>query len=113
MHIAPHNDEDNAIGLAVSFDDAETAKRFAHHRGVTRLYDTGRHLYTNWESVLAGRSFHPSIDPYAWARRSVAPLQDGCPKTLQLLERTCTISTAPDLPMPAMRLLVKKMRGAA
>ncbi len=108
LRVAPHHAPDEAVGLAVQFDDPEQAKRFANARGVERLADTGRHLYTNWDSVRSGRMYHEQFDPYRWAsdRR---PGADHCPKTLEIVERTCNIALAPDVPLPVLRRLARDM----
>ena len=109
INVCPHHDPATAVGLAVRFDDAETARAFASVPGINRLIDTGRHVYTNWESVRGKRPVHPALDPYAWAHRDIEFGPDTCPKTLDILARTCTINLVPDLPTPAYRLALQRM----
>jgi dTDP-4-amino-4,6-dideoxygalactose transaminase len=102
---APHHDEADAVGLAVTFDDPAQAKAFGAKRGARRLIDTGRHVYANWQSVLAKRAHHPALDPHRWAHRAIDYSPDSCPATLEILARTCAVELAPELPTPAFRLL--------
>lgn len=104
--IAPHNDPDAAVGLAVSFDDADSARTFAEARGVTRLIDTGRHVYANWRSVLDRRTYDDRASP--WNGHEVEYV-DACPRTVDILERTCSVSLAPDVPMPVTRRMARAM----
>lgn len=109
FHVCPHHDPASAVGLALYFDEADTAREFGTVQGISRLIDTGRHVYTNWESVRGKRPVHPGLDPYAWAHRSVEIGPDSCPRTLEILQRTCTINLLPDLPMSAYKLAVRRM----
>jgi dTDP-4-amino-4,6-dideoxygalactose transaminase len=109
--VTPHHDPDHASGLSVWFDDPEDAKAFASARGVSRLIDTGRHVYTNWKSVLEGRTYHPAVNPYADG--SPRMTAEDCPRTLEVLERTCSVSVSPELPTTAHRLLAKRLAKLA
>jgi dTDP-4-amino-4,6-dideoxygalactose transaminase len=107
LEVSPHHDPESAAGVSFHFDNPDAARNFAKAPGVSRLIDTGRHVYTNWESVLARRSWHPKLDPYAWAQRPVeAP---SCPQTLDILARTCSIKLLPDLPPMMYRGAVELM----
>jgi dTDP-4-amino-4,6-dideoxygalactose transaminase len=103
--VAPHHDEADAVGLALTFDDPAKARAFGALRGARRLIDTGRHVYANWQSVLAKRAHHPRLDPHAWAHRTVDYTPDSCPATLDILARSCTVELAPEVPTPAFKLL--------
>jgi dTDP-4-amino-4,6-dideoxygalactose transaminase len=109
----PHHDPDNAVGVAIRCSSAAHAKRLQEVRGVFRLFDTGRHVHTNWEPVLARRSHHPSIDPWAWAYGSpdAAPSVD-CPNVIDILERTCAIIIDPEIPGPSFRRMVSNLCDA-
>jgi len=107
--VNPHHDESDATGLAISFDDPDAARSFGDRKGARRLIDTGRHVYTNWQPILAKRSFDPRFDPYAWAHRSFDDEADACPATLDILARSCTVELAPELPTPAFRLAVRQL----
>lgn len=73
------------------------------------MIDTGRHVYTNWQPILAKRSFDRRLDPYAWALRSFEYGPDTCPVTLDILSRTRTVELAPELPTPAFRLAARQL----
>ena len=106
VKINPHNDPDNAVAIAVNFEDPEEARRFGSQRGIERLLDTQRHVYTNWESILSGVTYHPKVDPYAAIQRDVRIKEDSCPRTLDILARTCHIKLMPEIPMAAYRRMV-------
>ena len=109
FHVCPHHDPSSAVGLAVYFDDPDAASGFASVPGISRLIDTGRHVYTNWESIRGKRPVHDKLDPYAWAHRSIDVGPDACPSTLEILRRTCVINLLPDLPTTAYRIAVRRM----
>jgi dTDP-4-amino-4,6-dideoxygalactose transaminase len=109
--ISPHHDPAEAAGLALLFDDPQEAKAFGDIKGARRLIDTGRHVYTNWQSINAQRPVHPLLDPYAWAHRPIEYAPDACPATLDILSRSCTVELAPELPMPAFRAATRAMRA--
>jgi dTDP-4-amino-4,6-dideoxygalactose transaminase len=110
IKVSPHNDPDSAVALTVSFDDPEEARAFGSQRGVARLYDTGRHVYTNWESIRSGVTAHPGMDPYSWASRDVRIREDSCPTTLEILKRTCEIKFFPEVPMMVYRRIVGRTK---
>ncbi|MDQ4117872.1 MAG: DegT/DnrJ/EryC1/StrS family aminotransferase [Actinomycetota bacterium] len=112
-HPVPHHDPASAAGLAVAFDgpDGESeAAAFATRRGVHRLADTGRHVYTNWRSIRTHNPLHPRADPYRAAAREIDHGPDACPATLDILARTCGVDLAPEVPTPAFRLLAARTR---
>jgi dTDP-4-amino-4,6-dideoxygalactose transaminase len=104
--VTPHNDPSAAVSLAVRFDDPDAARRFATARGVNRLIDTGRHVYSNWQSILGRRCFDDRAN--VWRDRDIDYV-DACPTTTAILERTCSISVDPDIPMPIMRRVARAM----
>lgn len=108
LTVSAHNDPIAAVGLTVSFDDPAEAAHFAEARGVNRLIDTGRHIYTNWEPIMEQRTIDPRRNP--WTDHSI-DYRDSCPETIRILERTCSISLDPDVPMPAMRRIAASIAG--
>lgn len=106
VSVTPHNDPSAAVSLAVRFDDPDAARRFATARGVNRLIDTGRHVYSNWQSILGRRCFDDRAN--VWRDRDIDYV-DACPATAAILERTCSISVDPDIPMPIMRRVARAM----
>ncbi|WEX10483.1 DegT/DnrJ/EryC1/StrS family aminotransferase [Chelativorans sp. AA-79] len=111
FRIGPHNDAGNAVGLHVIFDTAQEAAGFAagHKRGVYRLYDSSRHVYTNWLPVLEQRAPHPRMNPFAWTSTRVEYTPDMCARTLDILQRTCRISLGENYPLPLMAFLARRM----
>jgi dTDP-4-amino-4,6-dideoxygalactose transaminase len=107
--VAPHHDPGAAVGLALTFEDPAAAQAFAAGRGARRLIDTGRHVHTNWRSIRAREPVHPRFDPYAWAHREIDQAAPDCPRTLDLLARTCTVELAPELPTPVFRRIVRQL----
>lgn len=112
-HLVPHHDPGTATGLAVAFAEEPDAVAFGAGRGVHRLADTGRHVYTNWRSVRSRNPVHPGMDPYGWAARDVDHGPGACQQTLRILARTCAVDLAPELPTPAFRLLASRSAGSA
>ena len=109
LPISPHNDPDSAIGLAVTFDTPDQAITFAEQRGVARLLDNSKHVYTNWEPILQKRMHHDRIDPWAWANANVEYSDDMCPKTLNILSRTCRVSLLEDYPIPVVKWFANRL----
>ncbi|MDR7144123.1 aminotransferase class I/II-fold pyridoxal phosphate-dependent enzyme [Rhizobium sp. BE258] len=111
LRVGPHNDVNNAAGLHVMFDTEDDAKRFAaeHKRGVYRLYDSSRHVFTNWQPILQKRTAHPGMNPYKWADKSVDYGGDTCTQSLDILKRTCRISLGENYPLMLMAHLAKRM----
>ena len=110
--VSPHNDPDNAVGLSVIFDRAEDAQAFGGIAGAERLLDTDRHVFRNWEAVLSRRSFHPKMDPYAWANREIAHRVEDYARTLDILARTCRVALGAQYPLPVMQLRRRALRRA-
>ncbi len=105
---SPHHDPSSAVALTVLFDDPDEARCFGTNRGVNRLIETGRHVYANWQSVLGRRSFDTRMDPYRWAHRDFGLTENSCPRTLDILARTCSVSMAPEVPFPVVRHAVRR-----
>jgi dTDP-4-amino-4,6-dideoxygalactose transaminase len=104
FRIAPHNDPANGCGMHVIFDKQEDAAAFAQaRRGVHRLIDSGRHIYTNWEAIMERRSFHPRMNAWQWANRDIRYSADMCARTLDLLSRTCSVTLGHQYPMALMK----------
>jgi dTDP-4-amino-4,6-dideoxygalactose transaminase len=111
FRVGPHNDVENAIGLHVIFDTADDAIAFAkqNRRGVYRILDSSRHVYTNWQPVLEQRGMHPQMNPFSWAPRKPDYSEGSCARTLDLLGRTCRITLGEQYPLPMMAVLAKRM----
>jgi len=109
LAVTIHHSPSDAVGLTIIAEDAERALSFATVKGVNRLIDTGRHVYSNWQSILSKRSFDPRMDPYQWANRNIEQSPDSCPYTLQVLERSCSVSCDAEIPMPLIRRMAKEL----
>lgn len=111
--VSPHNDPENAVALSVIFDTADQAKGFAEIRGVERMIDTERHVFTNWEAVLSKRAFNAKMNPHNWAHREIDYSPAEYEKTLDILSRTCRVALGPQFPVQVMRYRKKVLRAAA
>jgi dTDP-4-amino-4,6-dideoxygalactose transaminase len=111
MRVGPHNDPDSRLGLHVIFDTPEAASAFAseHKRYVYRLFDSSRHVYTNWQPVLEQRVVHRNMNPYAWAHREMDYSPEACARSLDILKRTCRVSLGEQYPLLLMQHLARKM----
>jgi dTDP-4-amino-4,6-dideoxygalactose transaminase len=111
MRIGPHNDPANAAGLHVIFDTPDEAKSFAesHKRGVYRVFDSSRHVYTHWLPVVQQRPVHPKLDPFAWTDRKMDYSAETCPASLDILKRTCRIGLGENYPLPLMWFMARRM----
>jgi dTDP-4-amino-4,6-dideoxygalactose transaminase len=109
LHISPHNDVENAVGLSVIFERPTEAKAFATQPGVERLIDTGRHVYTNWVPVLNQQSFDDRMNPFKWAHREITYSAEMCLPTLDILERTCRVSLGAQYPLVVMQMRAKML----
>ena len=96
------NDIDGDLGttVAILFDSAEEAERFGERINTAPTIHTGKHVYSNWEPILARRgAFHPLMDPFKMeANKNIIPdyTADMCPITLDLLSRVVYIEINPD-----------------
>jgi dTDP-4-amino-4,6-dideoxygalactose transaminase len=110
IRVSPHHDPEEAVSLTVTFDDAGDAERFSQLPGAHRLIDTGRHVYLNWESIRGGRTFSDRFHPYTWAGRPEGTVgSDTCPRTLDILARTCRVHLFANLPVSATRTLARML----
>lgn len=95
--------------LVLTFDTEGEAIQFAERRGARRLFDSTKHVYTEWGPILNRYMAHPGITPWAWAGNPNGPARESCPKTLDQLRRSCGINAMPDVPMPIVRQLAKRL----
>jgi dTDP-4-amino-4,6-dideoxygalactose transaminase len=109
FRIAPHNDRPNAVSLYVTFPREEEAIDFANQRGVIRLLDNSKHIYTNWKAILGKRSFNPKMNPWEWAQRPIHYDVDMCAKTLEILSRTCRINLGERYPLIVVHQFAKRL----
>lgn len=102
FRITPHRDPADACSFSLLFDREEDAKAFATNRGVSRPYDNSKHVFTNWDSILSKRAFHPRMNPYDWAARPIDYSQERYAPTLDILARTCKIELGARWPLPVV-----------
>ncbi|WP_062227609.1 DegT/DnrJ/EryC1/StrS family aminotransferase [Aureimonas frigidaquae] len=108
FRVTPHNDADNAVSLTILAPTKEAAVQLQGRRGVwNRLRDSSKHVYTNWEPILAQRTSHPKFNPWAWANREIRYDKDMCLRTLDILDRTCVVNLGMTYPSAVMRRVAR------
>jgi len=108
--VTPHNDPASAVSLSILAPTVEDAVALTQRRGVhNRLRDSSKHVYTNWEPILSKRTFHPKMNPWAWAKREITYTPDMCARTLDILDRTCIINLGLKYPAPLMKMVAEKL----
>lgn len=108
--VTPHNDPASAISLTLLAPTVEAAIALTSQRGVwNRLRDSSKHVYTNWEPILSKRTFHPKMNPWAWAKREIVYTPDMCARTLDILDRTVVVNLGLQYPDPLMRLIARRI----
>lgn len=108
--LTPHNDPASAVSLSVMAPTREEAVALTGRRGIhNRLRDSSKHIYTNWEPILQKRTFHPKMNPWAWAKRDISYTPDMCPRTLDILDRTCIVTLGLQYPTPLMKMVARKL----
>jgi dTDP-4-amino-4,6-dideoxygalactose transaminase len=120
FRFVPSNDAEGDCGttLGFRFDTEAQARAFAKAEGVGGWLpiDSGRHVYSNWEPVLAHRgAHHPALNPFLMRenkglRMEYAP--DMCPRTLEHLKRSVYLSLHPDWDHAAIAAKVAACRKA-
>lgn len=107
LRFIPHHDLDGDCGTTVffQFDAEEPARAFAKALGEEGIggslpIDSGRHVYCNWEPVMARRgSHHAFLDPFRMPENRGCRMdyaKDMCPQTLDVLARTVGTGIHPD-----------------
>lgn len=109
LRLAPHNDPENAVSLVVLFDTAAQAIAFAQRPNVTRIMDSSKHIYTNWEAILAKRTFHEKMNPWNWAHRQIEYTPETCARSLDILSRACRVALGQRFPVPLVRIAAQRM----
>lgn len=112
FRVTPHNDEASAVSLTILAPSKEAAIALQQRRGVwNRLRDSSKHVYTNWEPILSKRTFHPKMNPWAWAKREITYTPDMCARTLDILDRTCVVNLGLNYPDFMMRRIAAGIAG--
>lgn len=113
LKLAPHNDSANAVSLVVLFDTADQAIEFGKRPQVTRIMDSSKHIYTNWEAILAKRTFHEKMNPWAWAHREIDYSPQSCARSLDILSRACRVALGQRYPTPLVRIAAQRLAKGA
>jgi len=118
LTLAPSNDPEGDCGVVVAmqFKSEDQARKFIAASGVGGYLgiDHGKHVFTNWEPLIAKRiSHHPDMNPFNFAKNKTLRANytaDACPKTLELLRRTFFIGVNPDASKAEIDGIVAKCR---
>lgn len=119
--MAPSNDADGDCGtlFPMRFESAELAHKFSDALPFpsTTLDTMGRHIYTEWESVLNKKgAFHPLMNPYnmeANKNLHTDMTPDECQKTLDILSSTVIFSINPDWSKEEIQKRIDGLRKTA
>ena len=118
----PQNEPEGDCGVCapVLFETKAEAERFmarCEALGVSASspINSGRHVYSNWSTVLEKRgAHHPKMDPYNLTDVEYEYTPDMCPRTLDILERTVSvIGMKPDRPKDQLMEQIALVKQAA
>ena len=111
------NSPDYECGTHVmyTFDSPRAAQQFAGLTGSTVTIDTGRHVYTEWDPVLAQNGApHEALNPYSLKENAECrKTMDMNMKSLDILARTVMLQTHPDFSAAEVKALIGKIESAA
>jgi hypothetical protein len=107
--ITPQTDPERPFAIAVTFATEQEAIAFGRKRGARRLFDNSKHIFTEWHAILERRMPHKNLDPWAWADVSEDRRLDDCPRTLDLLRRTCALDLMIAAPLPIVKIMAKRL----
>lgn len=103
--------------IMYTFEAKEQAQSFAEKTGGTVTIDTGRHVYTEWDPILAHRgAHHPALNPYNLPENRQCRKEysmDMCRKSLDILSRTVFIQTHPDNSEQQVDALISRITEAS
>lgn len=97
------------------FEDKSQAQTFARLTRGTVTRDTGRHVYTEWDPILAQKGAPcAALNPYRLKEnRECRKNVNMNMKSLGILERTVMLQTHPDNTPDDVKALIKRITGAA
>jgi len=113
------NSLDHECGSHVMYilPTAKQADELARLTGAVVTGRTGRHVYTEWDPIFAGRAaHHRALDPFklpANRRCRRKYTKDMCKPSLDILFRTVMFQTHPDRKRPETTRLIRKITAAA
>jgi len=121
VRFAPVNDEAGDCGVVAvfQFDTEAAARSFAKSPGVGGVvpFDTGKHVYTNWDPILQQRvGGHRDLNPFHHPRNRDLRLDCGagdCPRTTEILRRSVYIQLNPDWSAEELAAKIAACRQAA
>ncbi len=111
------NDAEGTCGthLPLLFESEKAACNFIERHKtecwVFRPFDTGRHVYSNWEPILKQTTHHPKWNPWALARRKIRQTASCCPQTLDILKRTVAVGVPFGKTLAEVREIARSMVG--
>ncbi|MFB3882835.1 MAG: DegT/DnrJ/EryC1/StrS family aminotransferase [Armatimonadota bacterium] len=121
--LLPSNDSEGGTGhsLGIQFrTEEETARCMAALKGKLRYmrpFDTGRHVYVNWDPMLEHRASHcPEMNPFQHPANRGAQMNytpDMLPRTLDILKRTLVFELTPFLTQDRIAEMTQVIRKAA
>lgn len=104
--------------LGLLFDTAGEANAFAARAGELGVgcsspYDSGMHVYWNWEPILHQRgAAHPMRDAYRSTDVKYEYSEDTCPRTKEYLARTIYIGTSVDRTKDDLMEVINRIKKA-
>ncbi len=109
--VAPHNDPDNAVALAIQFDSQEEFQAIAKEKGWKCIHDTaGRHVYTNWVPLVERRAYRDDVNPYLTEYgKSARYDEEAAPKTLDILKRTMYVNVPWNAPLEEIEKMMREL----
>jgi dTDP-4-amino-4,6-dideoxygalactose transaminase len=117
----PNNDIEGDCGVVsgLQFESEKQARAFIAASGVGGYLgiDHGKHVFTNWEPLIAKRSMHhPDMNPFNFPKNKGLRANytaEVCPKTLELLKRSFFIVINPDATEKDIAEVVTKCQNGA
>ena len=98
------------------FEKAEEAQAFVKAvaekklGGAYRPYDTGRHVYFNWDPIMKKHGSHTAkLNPYNWAKRKIEYAKDMCPRSVDIMARAVLIGVPYQASVAQARSMARKM----
>lgn len=124
VRVLPSNDRagDVSTTFGLIFDtEAETLRCQAALQekeiGAGRPFDTGRHVYSNWDPILQHRAWHcDGMNPFLHPANQGANMNytpDMLPRTLDMLKRTLNLPISPMMSEDEVTQLIKNVADAA
>jgi dTDP-4-amino-4,6-dideoxygalactose transaminase len=113
------NSLDWECGSTVAFllPTAAQAQKFVELAGGTIMRNTGRHVYTEWDPIFAGKgAHHDAVNPFKLKENRPCRktyTKEMCARSLDILGRTVMMGLHPDNDRAKVTGLIGKIRNAA